>query len=142
MHSSRMRTARLLTVSCSARGGGEQGIYPHPPLMQTPLDAHPSWMHTPFDVDPTGCTHPGHVTCDACWEATPTPVNRMTHSCKNITLLQTSFAGGNKQQASSIMQIFYTKWMQTQGYVDYFCRRYELNLCLRIDKQNCNLRHC
>ena len=26
----------------------------------------------------------------------PPPVNRMTHRCKNITLPQTSFAGGNK----------------------------------------------
>ena len=34
---------------------------------------------------------PGHVTCDAFWEANP-PVNRMTDRCKNITLPQTSFA--------------------------------------------------
>ena len=27
----------------------------------------------------------GHVTCDACWEANP-PVDRMTETCKNITL--------------------------------------------------------
>ena len=30
---------------------------------------------------------PGHVTCDACWEANPPPpVNKMTDGCKNITL--------------------------------------------------------
>ena len=46
--SSRRRTTRLLTVSCSARVGG----------MQTPL-----WMQN----------HPGHVTCDACWEVNPPP---------------------------------------------------------------------
>ena len=34
---------------------------------------------------PGGCT----------WSGTP-PVNRMTNRCKNITLPQTSFAGGNK----------------------------------------------
>ena len=32
----------------------------------------------------------------ACTEADP-PVNRMTDRCKNITLPQTSFAGGNNQ---------------------------------------------
>ena len=32
----------------------------------------------------------------------PSPsVNRMTHGCKNITLPQTSFAGGNKNSAES-----------------------------------------
>ena len=30
----------------------------------------------------------------------PPPVNRMTNRCKNITLPQTSFAGGNKPQTS------------------------------------------
>ena len=30
----------------------------------------------------------------ACTEANPPPVNRMTDRCKNITLSQTSFAGG------------------------------------------------
>ena len=29
------------------------------------------------------------------------PVNRMTHRCKNITLPQTSFAGGNKRKSPS-----------------------------------------
>ena len=28
------------------------------------------------------------------WSGTPPPVNRMTNRCKNITLPQTSFAGG------------------------------------------------
>ena len=65
MHSSRMRTARPLTVS-HGRGSANP-----PSWMQTP------WMQTPLDADP--------------------PVNRMPHRFKNITLLQTSFAGGNKQ---------------------------------------------
>ena len=29
---------------------------------------------------------PGHVTCKACWDTHPSPVNRMTDRCKNITL--------------------------------------------------------
>ena len=48
----------------------------------------PLCMHTP----PPGCRFPsGHVTCDACWEATP---REQTDKCKNITLPQTLFAGG------------------------------------------------
>ena len=27
----------------------------------------------------------GHVTCGACWDTTPPPVDRMTDTCKNIT---------------------------------------------------------
>ena len=29
----------------------------------------------------------GHVTCKASWNTTPPPVNRITHTCKNITFL-------------------------------------------------------
>ena len=36
----------------------------------------------------------GRGKCMAC--STPSPVDRMTDACKNITLPQTSFAGGNK----------------------------------------------
>ena len=36
--------------------------------------------------------------CKACWD-TPPLVNRMTDQCKNITLPQSSFAGGNKQMS-------------------------------------------
>ena len=72
MHSSRMCTTRLLTVSHVSQGGG--GL-PNP---------------SSLDADP-----PGHVTCDACWEANSPAVDRMTDTCKNITLPQTSFAGGN-----------------------------------------------
>ena len=53
-----MRTARLLTVSCSTREGG----------LPNPLDADPLQ-----DADPLG-----NVTCAACWKANLSPVNRMT----------------------------------------------------------------
>ena len=90
-----MRTAGLLNISHGVCGGSAQPL----PQMQTPLGADPPGfipppqMQTPSEADP-----PGHVTCDACWEANPSPplVNRMTYSCKNITLPQISFAGGKK----------------------------------------------
>ena len=78
------------------------------PLMQIPLDADPPGYRTPCMQTPTGCrSHwmqipldanpPGHVTWDACWEANLLPlVDRMTDTCKNTTLPQTSFADGNK----------------------------------------------
>ena len=83
MHSSGMCTACLLTVYLSISGGRSA----HPP------GGRPPWMQTPLDADP-----PGHVTCDACWEANhpPFPVNRIIDACENITLPQTSFVGGNK----------------------------------------------
>ena len=40
-----------------------------------------------------GVSAPGGL-LPACTEADP-PVDRMTHMCKNITFLQTLFAGGN-----------------------------------------------
>ena len=69
MHSSRMRTARSLTVFHSI-GGGRSAQPPEcrtplnadpfqdadfldaDPQMQTPLDADPPWMQTPLDADP------------------------------------------------------------------------------------------
>ena len=68
MRSSRMRTARSLTTSCSIQWGVSA---------QSPLPR----MHTPLDADaPPGCRPP--------W------TEGMTHACENITLPQTSFAGG------------------------------------------------
>ena len=55
----------------------------------------------------------GLETCKACWDTIPwisaamhagippAPVNRMTDRCKNITLPQTSFAGGNYRPHST-----------------------------------------
>ena len=67
MHSSRMHTAYLLTISQPPPPGGR-----------------------PPDAD-----SPGHVTCDVCWEANhphphPSWTEEMTHACENITLPQTS----------------------------------------------------
>ena len=76
MHSSRMRTARLLTISHIIRLGGLPN--PLPPRKTPPGSRLLPWKHTP----PCGCRPPSP------------PVNRMTHRCKNITLAQTSFAGG------------------------------------------------
>ena len=74
-----MRTTRSLTVSHSIRSGGLPiPDADHPP----PLDADPSWMKTsPQDADPPGCR-------TSLW------TEGMTHTCENITLTQTSFAGG------------------------------------------------
>ena len=71
MHFNRMRTARLLTVSRSIRGGvclgvSAQGGYPPEGGRGSAL------LHTGIH---------------------PPPVNRITDRCKNITLPQTLFAG-------------------------------------------------
>ena len=75
LHSSRMRTARTLTISPSmlcTRGGGATS---------------------------QGCLGRGASRGVSSWGVPPPgglpPVNRMTNRCKNITLPQTSFAGGN-----------------------------------------------
>ena len=97
MHSSMMRSARLLTISRSARGGG--WFCPtFPPQRRHPwtqtslldaLDADPPGCRftapTPPDADSPGCRPP--LGCRS-------PLNRMTHRCKNITLAQILFAGG------------------------------------------------
>ena len=74
MHSSRTRTAHLLTVS---RKGGV-----HILTSQGGEGASASWGG--------GCIWGVGV---GGWADTP-PMNRMTDRCKNITLPQTPFAGG------------------------------------------------
>ena len=67
MHSTRMRTALLLTISHNIpRWGGAT----QPPWMQTPPHL---WMQTLPVGRPPGGRPSGHVTCDACWEANPPP---------------------------------------------------------------------
>ena len=88
-HSSRMRTALALTIGrvCTCSGGGVPA----------------RGCTCPWEVPvrgvylPRGCTCPG----------TP-PVNRKTDKCKNITLSQTSFAGGNKIFIYSLFHLYRT----------------------------------
>ena len=85
MHSSRMRTAHSLTVSCSIRWGGGS--------------AQPPWMQTPWSQTPLPRPTPTPPEADR-------PVTRMTHRCKNIILSQTSFTSGNKyDHVSNYLQI-------------------------------------
>ena len=108
LHSSRMRTARSLTVSPNMLWGEGAGAWSQGGLLR----GGGAWSQgsllrgvcsqgglLPGGLLPGGLL-PGGV-CSwgggmpACTEADPPPVNRMTKRCKNITLLQTSFAGGN-----------------------------------------------
>ena len=82
MHFSRMHTTRSFTISCS--------------IQEVVVSL---WMQTPLP----GCTPPG---CRSSLDADPpggrSPVNRMTHRCKNITLPQTSFAAGKNTPRNTI----------------------------------------
>ena len=90
-----MRTARLLTVSQYALLGG--GV---------PAGGVPAWGGWVYL--PRRCTRPGGVPAQGLYlpggctyrgvasQVSPPPVNRITDTCKNITLPQTSFAGGKK----------------------------------------------
>ena len=116
---------------------------------------HSSWIHTasfsqfgcmlgshpPFPVHggkpPPFPVHAGKPTLFPVHAGKPTPlprkpppVNRMTHRCKNITLPQTLFAGGNKQSYgwdwNPEMMGFYTALCtvhttQGQGIIVYYC---------------------
>ena len=86
MHSSRMRTACLLTVSHSILGVSAWGRCVQRVCVRG-------------DVCPGVCVCPGWgrqgwVCIPACNGADLPPLNRTTDRCKNITLPQTSFVGG------------------------------------------------
>ena len=85
MHSSRMRTTRS-----SSRPRGVSTRYPPGPGTPPPETRHPPGTRHPPEQTPPISGTPG--------TRHPPPVNRMTNRCKNITLPQTSFAGGNQQQ--------------------------------------------
>ena len=79
MHSSRMRTARLLTYPGGSASGGL-----HPGVCLGVL-------YPGGSASRGGSAHPAQV----CLQAAP--VNRMTHKCKNITLPQTSVVDSNNK---------------------------------------------
>ena len=72
------------------------GATTHAPTWEQPHTPPGATMHPPSNhtCPPLGATT--HAPPGATTHTPHTPVNRMTNRCKNITLLQTSFAGGNK----------------------------------------------
>ena len=86
MHSSRMRTACLLTVSHSILGC-LPGVGVSRGFVSGGMSAHGVCV-----CPGLGCQ--GGVCIPACNGADLPPVNRITDGCKNITLPQTSFVGG------------------------------------------------
>ena len=104
-----MRTARALTVSpsmlCGGGGsalGGRGGVSALGVSAPRGVSALGSKVGC---VCSWGVSAPGGVCSSgggipACTESDPSPVNRITDACRNITLPQTSFAGGNNTSAS------------------------------------------
>ena len=88
MHSSRMHT----TGSSSHPGGLHQA--PTPLEQTTPTPWHAGIAHNPLLQGMLGY----HLQYMLGYHP---PVNRITNRCKNITLPQTSFAGGNKKAFQS-----------------------------------------
>ena len=124
MHSSRMRTAYLLTVSGGGGGSAQpRGFCPTLGSAQPGGSAQPRgsllnpggsasgggsaqsrgkgsaqpWrdLHPGGSAQSRGSAQPGGSASMGGSADLPPPVIRMTHRCKNITLPQTSFAGGN-----------------------------------------------
>ena len=118
----RMHSSRMHTTCSSSRP--EQA--PPPPPTWSPstsplavgLDQTPSTWRSPLETCCKACwdttcnvcwhtTLPPHThtetCCKACWDTT-TPC-RQTHTCKHITLPQTSFAGGNYTRQSEINKL-------------------------------------
>ena len=89
---------------CIPVGCVPPACYPYPIVSHVSRGDCPT---PPPQADPPGCRPPGgrppsYVTCDACWGAnhhpllpSPPPCTEgMINACENITLPQTSFAGG------------------------------------------------
>ena len=104
MHSSRVRTARLLMHPGGLHRGGQ----------------HPGGVC----IWGRGVCLGGAASRGVCRRGSasrpPPPVNRMTHRCKNITFLRTSFAGGKNTYADP-----------------YDCRKY-----LKLDPHKLRIRIC
>ena len=107
LHSSRMHTARLLTVSPSMHcAGGVSALGGVPGLGDVCSGGCLVQGGSALGgVSAPGVPGPGGI--PGCTEA-DTPVNRMTDRCKNSTLPQTSFAGGNMLPCSQT--ILYTQY--------------------------------
>ena len=92
MHSSRMRTTRFSgRLSCHAPP--KPHMPPH--VMYTPTPPHPHHACPLPCMPPLPCH--AHPPCHTCPRHAPPLLwtEGMTHTCENITLPQTSFAGGN-----------------------------------------------
>ena len=129
MHSSRMRTGRSLTICCSllpGRGGsawsGGGGVclvrggccLPGPRGGVCLVRGVSAWswggcLPGPGGVLPDGGGLPG----------APPPVNRITHTCKNITLATTSLRPVIKQVK---LNIFNTHYCIVKNINTYHCR--------------------
>ena len=109
MHSSGMRTARLLTVS---RGGGS--LHPWGRVCPTPGGLHPGGSAQSQGLCiQGGLPNPGgggEVSASLGGESA-SAANRMTQRRKNIILPQTSFVGGNYTHG--------TEWMSDPSLVHW-----------------------
>ena len=119
MHSSRMRTTHLLTISRSIQWGD----LPNPPWMQTSSGCRPPWIQTPLDVGPPG-------------RRLPPPVDRMTEACENITLPQISFAGCNYLLCLTSLQ-FPIFWVKTSFKPIDFTKPLDFKFCASINLDVC-----
>ena len=116
MHSSRMRTARLLTVSSSIPCGRGLPNLPGtrtPPPMEADSIPHCRQTPSPLEADrppPLEADRPPSLQTDL------SPVDRKIDACENITLPQTSFAGGKyahlQNKVSNESQIDYKPCIQ------------------------------
>ena len=145
MYSSRMRTAR--TSSRHGGGGLDQiplnfplgcGPGPDPPKLPPWVRAWKPGEPPPRPGTPPGTRHPPTPTPGR--RHTPpgtrhTPVNRITDTCKNITLPQTSFAGGKYSIPKSILP----QMGCLQSYKASSCSKFQNPL---VHKSENRCRHC
>ena len=102
MHSGGMRAARALAIRDRGVQGGvpawggvpARGCVYLPGGCTCPGGVPALVVYLLGDVPTWGVYLPGGCTCP---DTPPSPMNRMTDRCKNITLPQISFAGGNKE---------------------------------------------
>ena len=96
------------------------------PQMQTP-QRQTTWRQTPYMQNPLEADPPGHVTCDACWEANP-PSPLWTEWQMLVKILpcpKTSFAGCNNLTFHLYSHNLKLYWLDLR---DYRCCKYTKNL--------------